>query len=353
MFSALKNQSRKATLFGIALLFLATQVLSTVALAVLASPNVYAGANDIDVEDHEGQLKPSNTWSNGNITTYKEGENINFRFEVKSDNPASGRMKVQFTVDDPFCKFFDGTFVLGSIQNISGTSPTVTKFGSPVDAGEDWEQSLDVGFSAKGNSTVNYTLKLSNEAGECNGSSQHTQLAKVSGDFKNIGSMTVPIPAKDIIELPEIYVEKWVDTNSDGQVDRRATQGEWSFKLDNGTPVATDANGKVTFTNVTPDGNHTITESNGPAGQTFLSGSGTNCTFSGSTATANVAQGTTSKNATCIFNNGTAPGKIKIVKNAVPNNLQDFSFTATGSGVSNFSLDDDSGVDGGKSPLSN
>src|SRR5207249_1264577 len=54
------------------------------------------------------------------------------------------------------------------------------------------------------------------------------------------------------------------------------------------------------------DGQHTITETQLVFTQgtyTFDSGSGTNCTFSGSTATATVASGTTATDATCIFNN--------------------------------------------------
>lgn len=322
------------------------------ALTPLLTTNSVVAANEIDASTHEGQLKPSMAWSGGNITTYQEGDTINFRFVLTSSAAASGQMKVQFTVDDT-CKFFDGSFVLGAIESISGSTPIVTTVGSPTDAGSDWEQLLNVSFAGSGSGRVNYTLKLSNEAGKCNGSSQHARLDDVSGGFKNIGNMNVPIPANDVIELPEIFVEKWVDTSGDGTVDRRAAAGEWSFSLDNGTPVATDANGKVTFVNVTPNGAHTITESNGPAGQNFLSGSGTNCTFQGSTATANVASGTTPTNATCIFNNAVAQGQITITKNAVPNNLADFAYTASGTGVSNFTLDDDAGVPGADNTYSN
>ncbi len=47
----------------------------------------------------------------------------------------------------------------------------------------------------------------------------------------------------------------------------------------------------------------------------------------------------------CTITN-TKSGSITIVKNAVANSLQDFAFTATGTGVSNFTLDDDNGVVG-------
>jgi uncharacterized repeat protein (TIGR01451 family) len=43
----------------------------------------------------------------------------------------------------------------------------------------------------------------------------------------------------------------------------------------------------------------------------------------------------------CVFEN-TKRGSITIVKDAVPNDAQDFAFTTTGTGLSNFSLDDDS-----------
>ena len=121
---------------------------------------------------------------------------------------------------------------------------------------------LNVDFTGgAGAATINYYLTLTDEAGECSsGSPQHSRLANVPGDniFKNIGNQNVPIPSNQIIELPEIFVEKWVDVDADGQVDRKATEGEWSFSLDGGTPVPTDADGNVVFTNVEPNGDHTI-----------------------------------------------------------------------------------------------
>jgi hypothetical protein len=45
-------------------------------------------------------------------------------------------------------------------------------------------------------------------------------------------------------------------------------------------------------------------------------------------------------------------GSITIIKNAVPNALQDFAYTTTGTGLSAFSLDDDSGVTGASTTLS-
>ncbi|HZB77161.1 MAG TPA: hypothetical protein VE526_13110, partial [Solirubrobacteraceae bacterium] len=46
----------------------------------------------------------------------------------------------------------------------------------------------------------------------------------------------------------------------------------------------------------------------------------------------------------CTFTN-VKDAKVKIVKDAVPNDAQDFSFTSQGAGLSDFSLDDDGGAD--------
>ncbi len=348
------KQSKRLTPFLMALLFLGLQVVSTLSLAIINSPSALA-ANNISVSTHQGQLNPAGSYTSGNITTYTELDKINFRFNLSSDAAASGKMQVEFTSNDTGCLFFDGSLALGTktggsaLTSVTGTAPTVTLDGPATNNGADWVQKLNVNFAGVGSATVNYYLTLTNEAGECSsGSPQHSRLANVAGaeggDFKNIGQQNVPIPSNQIIELPEIFVEKWVDTNADGQVDRKAAAGEWSFSLDGATPVPTDSNGNVVFSNVSPNGDHVVTEVNGPAGQIFLNGSGTNCKFNGSTATATVSSGTTSVDATCVFNNGTAPGSITIVKNSVQDNPQDFNFTSNILGYSSFKLDDEAGT---------
>ena len=52
------------------------------------------------------------------------------------------------------------------------------------------------------------------------------------------------------------------------------------------------------------------------------------------------------ENVTCTFTN-TKKGSIKIVKDAVPNDLQDFVFTGDVTNCTSFTLDDDAGVTGG------
>jgi len=296
--------------------------------AVFLSP-AFAGAPiKITAKDHEGQKKVSGVldgYTNGNVTEYSELDPINFRFTLAATGASSGQLEVRFTGDDATCLFFDGSFALGfhdsatsAIEPISGATPTVTPSGVPVptdfgtSSGE-WVQTLNISFSGIGTARVNYYLTLSGEAGECNGSSQHSRLNPAGGDVTQTGAQNVPVPANKVIELPEITVIKNVDRDGNGTFEDTADQGEWSFTLDGGTTLATDVNGQVVFQNVTPDGDHTITES-GPAGYVFVSGSGVNCTFSNSTATATVASGTTAQDATCIFNNGLGEGDLTVRK---------------------------------------
>ncbi len=278
-----------------------------------------AAGTSITAKQHEGQ-RSNGTYTSGNITQYKEGDTINFRFTLASDDAAPGpnQMQVRFTGDDGDCLFFDNYFVLGSIDNVSGASPIVGIASGPTadsfgTSNGEWVVTLNVSFAAAGEAVVNYQLKLSQEAGECNGSSQHSRLSPLDG-VSQTGQQNVPVPANQIIELPNITVTKLVDRGTGTFV--AADAGEYCFTLDSGTCTPIDASGQVTFTGVS-DGAHTITESSNLAhpGYTFDSGTGTNCVFSGSTATATVAAGTTATNAACTFKNKlTAPPKVTVTK---------------------------------------
>lgn len=68
--------------------------------------------------------------------------------------------------------------------------------------------------------------------------------------------------------------------------------------------------------------------------------SGATGTLSGATLTLDAASVTAGADFTCTFNNA-ATGTITIVKDASPDDPQDFAFITTGAGLSNFSLDDD------------
>ncbi|MDO8617179.1 MAG: hypothetical protein Q7T33_15830, partial [Dehalococcoidia bacterium] len=201
-------------------------------------------------------------------------------------------------------------------------------------------------FPSNGSYFIFFTLKLTDDAGDCaTGSTQHISIGATTGDVKSAGNKTVPFPADDIIRLPDITVIKNIDRDGNGSFESTAAAGEYCFRLDGGTCVATNGSGQVVFTNVTPDGAHTITETQLDFTQgtyAFVSGSGTSCTFSGSTATATVAAGSTATNATCTFNNRLDTGTITIIKDAVPNDAQDFSFSSTCFAA--FSLDDDTDI---------
>jgi uncharacterized repeat protein (TIGR01451 family) len=271
----------------------------------------------LTAKQHEGQ-KSDGTYTSGNITQYKEGDTINFRFTISASDAASGQLQVRFTGNDGSCLFFDNYFVLGTISNVSGTSPGVSVASGPTadsfgTSNGEWVVTLNINASAAGEAVVNYQLKLSNQAGDCSGSSQHSRLSPGDG-VSQTGQQNVPVPANQIIELPNITVTKLVDRGTGTFVPANA--GEYCFTLDGGSCTAIDANGQVVFSTVS-DGAHTITESNNlqSSGYTFDSGSGTNCTFNGSTATATVAAGTTATNASCTFKNKlTAPPKVTVTK---------------------------------------
>src|SRR5439155_7711780 len=267
-----------------------------------SSPRRLAATPVLTAKQHEGQTSDG-TYTSGNITQYKEGDTINFRFSLAATDAASGQLQVRFTGNDGTCLIFDNYFVLGTISNVSGTSPSVSVASGPTadsfgTSNGEWVVTLDINASAAGEAVVNYQLKLSNQAGDCSGSSQHSRLNAGDG-VSQTGQQNVPVPASQVIELPNITVTKLVDRGTGTFVPANA--GEYCFTMDSGTCTAVDSNGEVVFTAVS-DGPHTITESNNlqNSGYTFDSGTGTNCTFNGSTATATVAAGTTATNASCI-----------------------------------------------------
>jgi len=140
-----------------------------------------------------------------------------------------------------------------------------------------------------------------------------------------------------IKKLATITVQKVVDSGS-------ATPDQWCFNISpnpNGEslPKCPASGGNtVTFVGL-PSGNYQITETN-VSGYSFASGIGSspNCTFSGSTATASVTSAVTPVDATCVFHNAQNLGTIRIIKDSVPDDPQDFSF---GGDLGTFSLDDD------------
>jgi len=301
----------------------------------------FTDAPKITAKQHEGQ-ESVGTYTSGNITTYKEGDYINFHLTLEAkDAPATGRMEIRFTENDGTCLFFDGTFALGQIDNpytgavenepavvsLTGPTPTVSLIGTPIaqnsgTSNGEWVQTIEVSFSGDGTARLNYHLRLSNFAGDCGpGSSQHSRIDEAAtnqGDFEATGAQNVPIPANQVIEIPEITVTKRIDRDGDGVFESFAEDGEYCFTLDGGACVPTNGSGQVLFTNVTPNGAHTITETQ----LDFTNGTYVfdsivnvaNCPSTGSTANPTVASGQTATDASCTFRNKANQGKIQLLK---------------------------------------
>ena len=88
---------------------------------------------------------------------------------------------MRFSENDGTCLFFENYFVLQEITNVSGATPTVAVASGPTADSGEWVVTLDVAFSGAGEAVVNYQLKLSDQAGDCNGSSQHSRLSPGDG----------------------------------------------------------------------------------------------------------------------------------------------------------------------------
>ena len=68
-------------------------------------------------------------------------------------------------------------------------------------------------FTAAGTVTVYYRLQLSDDAGQNDGASTQSQLASsaVPGDVHEPGSQTVPVPARDVLQVDNITIYKYID----------------------------------------------------------------------------------------------------------------------------------------------
>src|SRR3954451_18855711 len=300
----------------------------------------------ISVSNTQGETAtagvPSGSYTNGDIKSYREGDFINFRFTVTNSDAAirQGNLTIEFDDVGSGCTpegFFVGSFGLGThngshppVENISGSSPTVTKVGGVSVNGSDWNQTINFQFNNAGSALVYFTLQLSDEAGACSGSSTHVGFSTGSqtGDVGSPGTQSWPVPAKDVIQIGDVTVIKMIDRDGNGTFESTAHAGEYKFCMadypTSGTTTCqnTDSSGQTVFANV-PDGSHAITEQQldtTSGTYAFISGSGTGtnggtCTFSGSTATATVVGSATKPQfATCTFNNGLVNGSIELKK---------------------------------------
>lgn len=138
-----------------------------------------------------------------------------------------------------------------------------------------------------------------------------------------------------------ITVTKKVD--ADGNLnttnDQTVASG-WSFNI-GGTTKVTDANGQTEAVELA-NGTYSVTETVKP-GYSVLSGVCTGANNNG-TRSNNVISGIqlgSDNIVSCTFINKLNTGSITIIKDAQPNDAQNFAFT-TSAGLSNFNLDDDS-----------
>ena len=127
------------------------------------------------------------------------------------------------------------------------------------------------------------------------------------------------------IQLASITVTKVVDSGS-------AAPNEWCFNIspnpNSETLPKCPTTNTVSFANL-PAGSYSITETNTVNGYSFASGSGTNCTFSGSTATASVIADVSATNASCTFHNTQTTGTLIINKTTIGGDGT-FNYTVSG-----------------------
>jgi len=226
------------------------------------------GADIITVSNHQGQM-PDSSWTSGNVSGYKDGDTINFRFDFTASAAGSGSLDVKFSKVGN--KGFD--FFLGSFNHYDTTGNTaegtVAPSGGVVADGGDWVQTLDVVFTAAGTVTVYYQLQLSDDAGQNDGASTQSQLASsaIPGDVHEPGSQTVPVPARDVLQVDDITIYKHID-------DSIATVGTFGFTWSggDGTSGAFDLGPAVysSILTVIEGVEYTITETTLEPGYAFL-----------------------------------------------------------------------------------
>jgi hypothetical protein len=183
---------------------------------------------------------------------------------------------------------------------------------------------------------VVFCARLGADVGAASGSS-------VSVHFGSGGGQNIPINGTDIVELPSLTITKVVSGGT-------AVPSDFSFVVTPGIDGSASTNvsipasqSSVTLSNILVNATQvfTVTEaSGGPAGYAFSSGSGTNCTFSGSTASASVTAAAIPTNASCSFTNTKlVTPQLTIIKSVVNDNggtlgASDFTMHVTGTNVS-------------------
>ena len=293
---------------------------------VLATTSFTDSAPTISATQHQGQ-RSDGTYTSGNVTQYSEGDSINFRFNLDaSAGPANGDVAVRYTGNDGSCLFFDGSFVLGAIENLGGPQPMVAVQSGPTPVGGEWVVVLHVDypttFAHGANSArVNYTLKLSDEAANCSGSSQHSRLSAAGGAVKQSGTQNVPVPANQLVSnTASLTVIKHVINDNGGT----ASAGNFTMSVTGTNPsppsfAGTESPGAV----VTLDaGSYSVSES-GPPG--YAASSSADCSGW-------IAAG---EHKTCTITNDDQPAHLQVIKSVVNDDggtaqATDFTVSAAG-----------------------
>jgi hypothetical protein len=259
-----------------------------------------AGGHDTAVSDRYFRIR------NGSITQIGNPTLISGTYSGDSETS----ILITFNVNTSSCV---------NSKKVSGidTCPVLITWGAHVSKQSDW---------GAGNSAVNIS-----------GSPYHVSLEKEDGS--TAGSRDNQMQADAI--KGSISLDKVTAPSGDTTSFSFSTTG---FTY-NQTPSLTDTATPVIWSNLEA-GTFTITESV----PTQWSLTSRNCTGNIASVITNITNGVSislasGENVVCTFTNTLINnGSITIVKDAVPNDAQDFAFTTTGTGLSGFMLDDDSDV---------
>lgn len=296
---------------------------------------------------------PTNAWQNGNLNSgnhsYREGDSVPFRLDITglssgphtihlnydfsdgskrgydfltnfdrtvAPNPCSGKPAICGTYADasiPTDSDVSSFQIAGNVRVFNAASASLGTYS--LSAGK---KDIILTFSTTNSevivawgghlaSPVNWGA--GNGASSFPGGSLHMRTQSLDGGGGN--NQDRSIQTNGIIELASVTVIKVVDGGS-------ATADQWGFNISPNPNSETlpkyPASGQSTVTFLgLPTGSYQITETS-LSGYSFASGSGTNCTFVSSTATANVTAATTATNASCTFHNAQQKGTVIVHK---------------------------------------
>lgn len=249
----------------------------------LVATTTFTDSNtEIEYGPFEGEIAPknSNNWTTGNISGYKEGDQIRFRLNLEGPNnsAASGHIFIGFT-SDPSCRFF-------TYANPTEVSVTGTDFsGSFVSLAQNGSDAVaDFSISALAHNPVypgalNFTLTVSDNAAACaSGSSQHVQVDHVTGGIKSTGNKALPIPANAVAPVTDLTITKSGTTST-------SIGGSVSYTLAV-TNLDTTPASSVVVTDILPTG-ITGTIATFDVDPNSVGGTG-NCSLAGQTFTCNL-----------------------------------------------------------------